>query len=495
MNAFFDRRVGYCQEMELRPRVLLIEDDPSLLSALRLVLEAEGWEVAHSTRGDEGLRLGEKQAFDAVLTDLRLPELGGLEVVRRLHEQKPLLPILLMTAHGTTETAIQATKLGAYDYLLKPFEMEELIDLLGKAAAGGRLAARVVDLGEPAPGNDAIIGRSKGMQAVYKELGRIAARPVSVLIRGETGTGKELIARAVFQHSDRSRMPFIAVNCAAIPETLLESELFGHERGAFTGAVERRIGRFEQAHGGTLFLDEIGEMGASTQAKLLRVLQERVIQRLGGRETVPVDVRIIAATHIPLETAILEKRFREDLFYRLNQVTIVLPPLRERLDDMPILVQHFLAKHGAILSIASPSIVENAWEVLKAHSWPGNVRELENVIRRALLRQRGYPVTAEVLRELLAGALRAPQGAAQSLATLVAEELAGAQRGELTDVHERVVEQAERELFSQAISLADGNQAKAARWLGVSRVTMREKLRHFGLRDGPNLSATSSNPE
>ena len=475
-------------------RVLLIEDDSSLLAALKSVLEAENYEVIHCTSGDDGLARGLQGTFDAVLTDLRLPGLGGMEVVRQLHQQKPLLPILLMTAHGTTETAIQATKLGAFDYLLKPFEMEELLDLLGKAAASGRLAARAVDLGEAAPGNDAIVGRSKTMQSVYKELGRIAARPVNVLIRGETGTGKELIARAIFQHSDRAKMPFIAVNCAAIPETLLESELFGHERGAFTGAVERRIGRFEQAQNGTLFLDEIGEMGASTQAKLLRVLQERVIQRLGGRETLPVDVRIIAATHVDLEAAITNREFREDLFYRLNQVTITLPPLRERLDDLPVLVPHFLAKHGAILGITSPTMVVDAWEVLKDHSWPGNIRELENIIRLALLRQRGHPITAQLLRDLLSAATRGRAPESMGLASLVAEELASAQRGEVSDVHHRVLECSEKELFGQAIALAGGNQAKAARWLGVSRVTMREKLRHFGLKAAADDSPSGVEP-
>lgn len=471
------------------PRLLLIEDDQGLADALSSVLTAEGYSLAHASRGDEGLKLGCSEEFDAVLTDLRLPGLGGLEVVQRLHEAAPTLPILLMTAHGTTETAIQATKLGAFDYLLKPFEMEVLLALLAKAVLNRRRAARVVTLGKGPPGQDAIVGRSRPMQEIYKELGRVAARPVNLLIRGETGSGKELIARAVYQHGDRAKMPFIAVNCAAIPETLLESELFGHERGAFTGAVERRIGRFEQAQGGTLFLDEIGEMGGSTQAKLLRVLQERVIQRLGGREPVPVDVRIIAATHIDLELAISEKRFREDLFYRLNQVTIDLPPLRERLEDLPDLVEHLAAKYAAALGFRSvPSVLPDAMAALRDHSWPGNVRELENVVRLALLRSRGFPVSADLIRELLVQSPR-PAAARRGLAELVAEEIAAAQRGEHAGAHARVVESAERELFSQAISQAGGNQARAARWLGVSRVTMREKLRAFGLREAPEDDA------
>jgi DNA-binding NtrC family response regulator len=472
--------------MSSQPRILLIEDDASLASGLAAVLRSEGYELAHATRGDEGLRLAAGTEFDAVITDLRLPGVGGLEVVQRLHQSAATLPILLMTAHGTTETAIQATKLGAFDYLLKPFEMEDLLALVAKAVLNGRRAARVVEIGQATPGHDAIVGRCRAMQEVYKELGRVAARPVSILIRGETGTGKELIARAIFQHSDRAKAPFIAVNCAAIPETLLESELFGHERGAFTGAVEKRIGRFEQAQGGTLFLDEIGEMGASTQAKLLRVLQERVIQRLGGREAVPVDVRIIAATHVNLEEAIAEKRFREDLYYRLNQVTIDLPPLRERLEDLPDLVEHFLAKHAATLGVASPSLMPDATVALQRHGWPGNVRELENVIRLSLLRSRGYPISGELIGVVLAQSVRVSVNSRRGLGEIVAEELAAAKRGEQADVHGRVMEMMERELFTQAINLAAGNQAKAARWLGVSRVTMREKLRHFGLKDTPD---------
>src|SRR5262249_29679276 len=257
---------------------------------------------------------------NVVITDLRLPGIDGLELVRQLHAAQPRLPIILITAFGTTETAIEATKLGAYDYLLKPFDMPHMIDLVRKAAASNRMMSEPVILGEPGQAREAIVGRSPSMQAIYKEIGRIASKPISVLIRGETGTGKELIARAIYQHSERAEAPFIAINCAAIPETLLESELFGHERGAFTGAESRRIGRFEQANHGTIFLDEIGDMTPNTQVKLLRVLQERTLQRLGGQETIAVDVRVICATHRDLDAAIRERLFREDLFYRLNVV-------------------------------------------------------------------------------------------------------------------------------------------------------------------------------
>src|SRR6266704_1839715 len=275
-------------QMKAQPKILLIEDDASIVGGLKKELQVEGYEVAVSERGDDGLAQAKAQPFDVVITDLKMPGLSGLELVEQLHASKPKLPIILMTAFGTTETAIEATKLGAYDYLLKPFDMAELLDLVAKAVACNRLMSEPVEMGEPPSNQSAIIGNSRAMQVVYKEIGRVAATAATVLIRGATGTGKELIARAIYQHSDRAEKPFIAINCAAIPETLLESELFGHERGSFTGAQARRIGRFEQAHGGTIFLDEIGDMSLGTQVKLVRVLQERCLQRLGGRETIPV---------------------------------------------------------------------------------------------------------------------------------------------------------------------------------------------------------------
>src|ERR1041385_7226619 len=273
-------------------------------------------------------------------------------------------------------------KFGAYDYVLKPFDVAQMIELVAKAADSSRRMSEPVSLGEPSESRAALVGRSPAMQAIYKEIGRVAAKPVNVLIRGETGTGKELIARAIYQHSERANAPFIAINCAAIPETLLESELFGHERGAFNGADLRRIGRFEQAHGGTIFLDEVGDMSPGTQAKLLRVLQSMTIQRLGGRETIPVDVRVIAATHCDLETAIQEKQFREDLFYRLNVASISLPPLRERREDIPDLIHFLIQKFAREFGMAVPSIQPAAIDLLQGQRWPGNVRELENFIRK-----------------------------------------------------------------------------------------------------------------
>jgi DNA-binding NtrC family response regulator len=460
--------------------ILLIEDDARIAGELRRVLESEGWKVLPAATGEAGLAQAAKGGCDLVITDFRLPGASGLDVVRRLHAAQPRLPVILMTAHGTTDTAIEATKLGAYDYLLKPFEIPELLGLVRKALASSRLMFAPVALGGAEAGRDAIVGQSRAMQEIYKEIGRVAANPVSVLIRGETGTGKELIARAIYQHSDRAEKPFIAVNCAAIPETLLESELFGHERGAFTGADARRIGRFEQAHGGTIFLDEIGDLSPNTQAKLLRVLQERCIQRLGGREIIPIDARVIAATHRDLEAAMAEKQFRDDLFYRLSVVVITLPPLRERAGDIPALVEYFLRRHADETGAGRASIQPAAVQLLGGQPWPGNIRELENAIRNALLHARGCAIgVAEIRQALNSSPARAAGGS--PIAGYVAGLLAAASRGEMENVRTEVFENADRELFTQAIKLAHGNQAKAARWLGVSRLTMREKLIHFGI--------------
>jgi nitrogen regulation protein NR(I) len=463
--------------------ILLIEDDTGLAANLCDVLKEDGFKVTVCHRGDEGLRRANSDECDMVLTDLRLPGLGGLELVRQLHETQPRLPVVLMTAHGTIETAIEATKLGAYDYLQKPFEMPGLISVLHRAVEASRLMREPVTLPDaPVESRTALVGAGRAMQDVCKEIGRVAAKPVTVLIRGETGTGKELIARAIYQHSPRAKAPFIAINCAAIPENLLESELFGHERGAFTGAEQRRIGRFEQANKGTLFLDEIGDLPPNTQVKLLRVLQQQTFQRVGGSEAISVDVRVIAATHRNLEAMIREGKFREDLFHRLNVVCLQLPPLRERREDIPILVQHFLRKYAGDFGIETPTIACDAVTVLESDSWPGNVRELENMTRRLLLAARGLSISADAVRQTLAArnAEAAPTG--RSINALAGDLLARAQKGELQDAHARILAEAEREILTQAITLAEGNQAKAARWLGLSRLTLREKLTRLGLR-------------
>jgi DNA-binding NtrC family response regulator len=454
-------------KMKSQPKILLIEDDTGIVGGLKKELQFEGYEVAVAERGDMGLTQAKEQPFDVVITDLKMPGLSGLELIEQLHATKPRLPIIVVTAFGTTETAIEATKLGAYDYLLKPFDMAELLDLVAKSVACNRLMSEPVEMGEARSNQSAIVGNSRAMQAVYKEIGRVAATSVTVLIRGETGTGKELVARAIYQHSGRAAQPFIAVNCAAIPETLLESELFGHDRGAFTGAHARRIGRFEQANRGTIFLDEIGDLSLSTQVKLLRVLQEKYIQRVGGNEKIPVDVRVLTATHRDLEIALKENQFREDLFYRLSGVTITLPPLSRRPDDIPDLAKYF--------------IQPEAIAFLQNQAWPGNVRELENVVRQALLLARDYPISLDHAQEAYARTRKSALVSDQTIAGYFTGLLASAQRGEAEGVHAKMIEEMERELFARAIQLAQGNQAKAARWLGVTRTTIREKLIHFGL--------------
>jgi DNA-binding NtrC family response regulator len=463
-------------------QILLIEDDASLAASLRKVLLAEGYLVVAASRGDEGLKLAEQRAFDVVITDFKLPGLSGLELIGKLHAAKPKLPIIMMTAHGTTETAIEATKAGACEYVVKPCEPDEMLALVASAVANSRLMSEPVEIGENTSAPLALVGNSRVMQNIYKEIGRVAATPVTVLIRGETGTGKELIARAIYQHSHRADKAFIAVNCAAIPETLLESELFGHERGAYSGAHSRRIGKFEQANGGTLFLDEIGDLSQNTQAKLLRVLQEKCLTRLGGNELIQVDVRVLAATHRDLESAITEKEFREDLFYRLSVVRITVPPLRERREDIPELARYFIQRFAREVGFESPSIQSEAIALLQSQDWPGNVRELENAVRQTLILARPFGISRDHVQQVLGRARKLRPLSGQTHSAYIADLLDRAERGEISNAYARMVEDLEAELFIQAIKLAEGNQAKAARWLGVTRLKIRERLRALGLR-------------
>lgn len=472
-----------------RTVLCLIDDDESTRSALADVLMSEGYVVAQAADGISGLELARRERFHAVLTDVRMPGLDGIALVEALRQTKPHLPIVVMTAHGTTETAIEATRRGAFDYLLKPFEMEELLAVLEAAVTAGRRAEDTVDLGNDTAvstaGHTQLVGQSRAMQNVYKEIGRIANKPVGVLILGETGTGKELVARALFQHSDRRGRPFIAINCAAIPDALLESELFGHERGAFTGADMRRVGRFEQAQGGTLFLDEIGELSFATQAKLLRVLQDRVITRLGGRETIAVDIRIIAATHRDLVQAAAAGRFRADLYYRLAVVTLQVPALRERPEDIPPIVGYFLHRYGAELEVPNAEISSQALEWLMAQTWPGNVRELENVIRQSLLLARGFVIRREHVEQASqAGRFVSDAvSASGALRQLVATRLDEARNGRIAAAEPALTDILQRELYAQALALAGGNLTQAARWIGITRLTLRERMSQFGLRE------------
>lgn len=473
------------------PRVLLVEDDAAISAAIQTLLRAEDLEVIAVDRAELALsRIGQEE-FDLVLTDLRLPGLGGLELLDQLRQRRPRLPVVLMTAHGSTEVAIEATKRGAYDYVVKPFEPDELIDLVTVAVERSRLLTGTVVLGEE-PATDhgpALIGKSRPMQTLCKEIGRIAGTNLPVLILGETGSGKELVARALCQHGTRADGPFLAVNCAAVPENLLESELFGHERGAFTGAERRRIGRFEQANGGTLFLDEIGDLAHATQAKLLRALQDGTFQRVGGNETFRTDVRLVSATHRNLEREVVEGGgFREDLFFRIGGAILRIPPLRDRRDDIPLLALHFLRRHAATLGVTEPAVSAEALDWLTDQPWPGNVRQLENAIRQALIQARPRPIGLDHVRRVLAPRPAESAPASQTHAAYVARLLEGARNGELTQLRDRLIADLEAELFRQAYQAAKGNQAQMARWLGTSRRTVREALQR--LNDFPTHPAT-----
>ena len=471
--------------MAAPPYVLLVEDDSALGNSIKRLLTGEGYELEWARNGKEALELVcSNSRFQAVVTDFRMPEMGGLQLLEKLRADHPHLPVILMTAHGGADLAIEATRKGAFDYLLKPFKLVELVEVVDRAIESSRLTEKPVEIGstpESDDDSDAIIGTSRAMQDVYKEMGRIADKDVTVLIRGETGTGKELVARATWQHSNRSKEPFIAVNCAAIPDTLLESELFGHEKGSFTGADSKRIGRFEQADGGTLFLDEIGDMAPQTQVKLLRVLQERQITRVGGNKEIPVDVRVISATHRDLEKAIEDDQFREDLFFRLNAAQIRIPSLRERGGDMQLLAGFFLERYARQFSMKLPEVEVPAMESLESHDWPGNVRELENVIRKALLRCQGFPISKATISELLESGSSSSSGNDFQVATRVRELMKQAEKGEIDQVYTALNEEFEEAVYSEAISFTGGNQSKVARLLGISRVTLREKLDKYHL--------------
>jgi len=478
----------------MKTKVLIIEDSADEAVLFKHLLETEGYAVEVSINSVQGVARAQSGDFDVVLTDLNLGGAKfeeGRDVVAQLHSVNPHLPVILMTGHHTAEIAIDVIKLGAFDYFSKPVDMSDevfradLAEMVDRAAASRQLMATVKLPGETGTdgklGHDLMIGNSRVMQNLYKEIGRVAGKPVTVILRGETGTGKELVARAIYTHSERAEQPFIVVNCAAIPENLLESELFGHEAGVFTGAKVRRIGRFEQAHRGTIFLDEIGDMDLKLQQKLLRVLQENTIERVGGKEPIPVDVRIIAATHRDLEFAVQEKEFRQDLYFRLNVAAISLPPLRDRQEDIRPLVNYFIRRFGPELGSAASAIEPEAIMCLQDQSWPGNVRELRSVVRKALLLARGYTITTDIARKAL-DQTRPPSPAAQQpFAEHVASVLASAQSGEREHVIADLTEVIERELYSQAFRRAKGEQVKAAKWLGVSRPTMREKLLRYAL--------------
>jgi nitrogen regulation protein NR(I) len=465
--------------------ILIIDDDDQLRKSFHKLLTEEGYTIKSAASGETGIEIAERETVDLVILDIRLPGMNGLETFRALHALEPKLPVIIMTAFGTTETAIEATKLGAFDYLLKPFEIPDMLAVIAKGLEAGRFMRSPVSLDvspEEAPG-EAIIGRSPAMQEVYKAIGRVAPTDATVLIRGESGTGKELVARAVYQHSLRSNKPFLVINCVAIPETLLESELFGYEKGAFTGAVHKRVGKIEQAHGGTVFLDEIGDMPFSLQSKMLRLLQEKSIERLGGRDTVPVDVRIIAATNRDLETAIAEGRFREDLYYRLEVVTIRIPPLSRRTGDIRLLTDYFLARYATLGGMDNPGITEDAEALLATYPWPGNVRELGNVIQKALIFNRGAPLSPDDIAQAVSekGQFRTSDqpDAETDLREWARRMLRNPASEHLLD---HCMDRVAALLIGETLNLTGGNRSKAAKILGVSRPTLHSKIDKYGIK-------------
>ncbi len=471
--------------------LLIIDDEPGIHFSIGRVLADQNVRVVSAQTAAEGVRLACEEAPDLIFLDIRLGSASGLDVFADLRRINPRSLIVFMTGFGTANTAIEAMKLGAFDYLVKPLDAEQLQQVVGQALSINRLMnvpAVIEDAEQVEDMPVRLIGSGPNMRTVCKQIGRVAPQDVNVLILGESGTGKELVARAMYHHSRRNQAPFLAINCAAIPEPLLESELFGHERGAFTGADRRRIGKFEQCHGGTLFLDEIGDMTPATQAKILRLLQEGSFERLGGSESLSADVRILAATNQDLELLIEQGRFRKDLYYRLRGVTIHLPPLRERIEDIAELAHYFLFRYNRQLNTSIQSISTEALELLERHAWPGNVRELQSVIREALIVSAGSVILpefipAEVRKELADDADddTDPQAVPNVDWQMVRDFAEGAMASGEADVYRRTQDQVDRLLIRRAMELADGQQNRAAKLLGISRMTLRSKLRSMQL--------------
>jgi two-component system nitrogen regulation response regulator GlnG len=470
----------------LAASILVIDDDRTVLRLIEKTFDGSDITVFTAATAEDGLSTLQRAAPEVLLLDIMLPEMTGLEMARKVREVDARLPIIFVTASDDSDDAIEAMKLGAYDYLLKPLDKQKVKELISRALENRRMMQSPVvlpDTGRDDVDGDVLVGRSPGILDVYKQIGRVAAQDVTVLIRGESGTGKELIARAIYQHSHRANGCFLAVNCAALSDTLLESELFGHEKGAFTGADRRHIGKFEQCNGGTIFLDEIGDMSPSTQAKVLRLLQEQKFERVGGTETIKTDVRIISATNADLETMIEKGEYRLDLYHRLNGFEIQLPPLRQRGDDVRLLVEHFMARFNKLLGKNISAISSEAMEMMLRYPWPGNIRELQSVIRRAILMATGPVIVPELLpREVVAGeqpsggAVRAASGGNEFEAFLKERENARS-----LNLYAEALEWMERILITRVLNNTEGNQSKAAEVLGITRGSLRHKIRALGL--------------
>jgi two-component system response regulator AtoC len=457
------------------PKILVADDEPNLRKVLQALLRQKGFQVDCVADGQEAITALQGAPFDAVITDLRMPKLDGLGLLRYILANHRELPVIMITAHGTVDTAVEALKLGAFDYITKPFDNEQLGNIARKAVQQKLLAVKdavhLTKANDELPGRFGIIGQAPSLKHLFSIIEKVAATPSTVLITGESGTGKELVARALFEGSSRKEKPFIRINCAAIPKELVESELFGYEKGAFTGAVSQKPGRFELAHEGTLFLDEIGEIPQEMQVKLLRVLQEGEFERVGGVKTQKVDVRLIAATNRDLSKEIIDGKFREDLFYRLNVVPIHIPPLRERREDIPLLIDHFRKKFNSRLGRNILHITDEALQRLGAYHWPGNIRELENVMERMALFCDGDTIEEKILPEevLATEAPSAPKttSTGATLKEIVKESTA----------------RIERDLIAKALEETGGNVTRAAQKLKISRKGLQLKMKELGLRD------------
>ena len=464
--------------------LLIVDDEPNVRYSLEKYLRSQTVDVICAASGKEAIEQTQRRQPDVLVLDVRLPDMSGLEVFDRIRQTDPRLPVVIITAHATTEIAIEAMKRGAFEYLLKPVDLHQLREVVAQALHSSCLSRvpAVFDQGDGAEtGVDRIVGLSGPMQEVYKKIGRVAPQDVNVLILGESGTGKELVARAIYSHSRRSGKPFLAINCAAIPETLLESELFGHERGSFTGADRRRIGKFEQAHGGTVFLDEIGDMTFATQAKILRLLQDGRFERVGSNETIATDVRVLAATNRNLDELLKDGKFREDLFYRLNVFAIHLPPLRERMEDLPMLVEHFVKQAGREPGNRQPIVPPESMELLEGYHWPGNIRELQSAIQYALVQATGNVLAPQHFPPALHR--RRPVeslAAVRQLSGLVARVRQLLESGQ-TEIYHQAHAAFDRIVLDEALRHTQGNQVSAAQLLGISRTTLRAKLGALGL--------------
>ncbi len=480
-------------------KLLLIDDDPSLIPGqMRQAFPAPAHLVEVAGSGAEGLQRVGAGHPDVILLDLGLPDQSGLEVYQQIRRIDARIPVIFVTMAKTADAAIEAMKLGAYDYLFKPFDLHQLRREVGEALEVARRMREPALIAESAQDPDmegAILGSCPAIREVYKAIGRVAAQDVPVLIAGESGTGKELVARAIYQHGPRGKAPFLALNCAAIPENLLESELFGHEKGAFTGADRRRIGKFEQCNGGTLFLDEIGDMPLPLQAKILRVMQDQTFERVGGNETIRTDVRLIAASHRDLKLLSAEEKFRPDLYYRLGVFTIHLPPLRERGDDLSLLVKSYLRRYSRELGREVRELAPEVLERLRSYSWPGNIRELQSVLKQALLRASGTVLLPAFLPEPLGERVQSAPASSLDVepgveAWIVRRRLGPDVRDLYADAHREL----DRLLLPRVMDYAHGSQHQAALLLGIARQTLRLKLRELGLSITRHSDAGEDDP-